>query len=177
VGFGGIYLNLAGREAKGIVPKEEAAPLKQEIATKLKSLFDPQHQRSPVAEVYDRRNSYHGPYVSDAPDLVVGFTPGYRVAWETVTGGFGDAVVSDNRRPWGGDHNMNPPQVPGMLFCNRAIDTDSPHITDIAPTVLDLFGVPIPAHMDGRPIMTRKSRPSAPAAQLARANEIAAQPA
>ena len=29
VGFGGIYLNLAGREARGIVPKEDAARLKR----------------------------------------------------------------------------------------------------------------------------------------------------
>ena len=68
----------------------------------------------PVSEVYDRDQAYNGPYVPDAPDLVVGFAPGYRVAWETVTGGFGEAVLSDNARPWGGDHNMNPPEVPGQ---------------------------------------------------------------
>jgi len=48
-----------------------------------------------------------------------------------------------------------------MLFCNRPIDVARPHITDIAPTVLDLFGVPIPAHMDGKSIMTgRKTAPA-----------------
>ena len=153
VGFGGIYLNLAGREARGIVPKEDAARLKREIIEKLKLLRDPERSGSPVSEVYDRDQAYKGPYVEDAPDLVVGFAPGYRVAWETVTGGFGEMVISDNIRPWSGDHNMNPPEVPGMLFCNRLIDVDRPSIMDIAPTVLDLFGVPIPAHMDGKPIM------------------------
>jgi predicted AlkP superfamily phosphohydrolase/phosphomutase len=177
VGFGGIYLNLAGREAQGIVRPDEAAPLKQEIAAKLKALHDPPHARAPVAEVYDRRTSYSGPYVGEAPDLVVGFTPGYRVAWETVTGAFGEAVISDNLRPWGGDHNMNPAQVPGMLFCNRPIDTDSPSIMDIAPTVLDLFGVPIPAYMDGRPIMTGKAARPVAASNFAPADEPAAQPA
>jgi len=156
VGFGGIYLNIAGREAKGIVPKQEAARLKQEIAAKLKSLQDPDRAGAPISEVYDRDQAYKGPYVEDAPDLVVGFAPGYRVAWETITGGFGEKVISENTRPWAGDHNMNPPEVPGMLFCNRAIDVPSPHITDIAPTVLDLFGVPVPGHMDGKPIMTGK---------------------
>src|SRR5439155_9044641 len=119
---------------------------------------------SPVSEVYDRDHAYKGPYVQDAPDLVVGFAPGYRVAWETVTGGFGEKVISDNKRPWSGDHNMNPPEVPGMLFCNRPIDVAQPSIMDIAPTVLDLFGVPIPAHMDGKPIMSgkRNARPRGP---------------
>ncbi len=153
VGFGGIYLNIAGREARGIVPKEDAARLKREIREKLKLLRDPQHAGSPVSEVYDRDQAYKGPYVIDAPDLVVGFAPGYRVAWETVTGGFGETVISDNTRPWSGDHNMNPPEVPGMLFCNRPMDVEHPNIVDIAPTVLDLFGVTVPAHMDGKPIM------------------------
>ena len=154
VGFGGIYLNMAGREARGIVRKEDAGRQKREIIDKLKLLRDPQRPGSPVSEVYDRDQAYQGPYVPDAPDLVVGFAPGYRVAWETVTGGFGEAVISDNKRPWSGDHNMNPPEVPGMFFCNRTIDVDRPHIMDIAPTVLDLFGVPIPAHMDGKSIMS-----------------------
>lgn len=158
VGFGGIYLNLAGREAKGIVKKEDVKRLKQEISEKLKTLHDPKHDRSPVSEVYDRDEAYRGPYVPDAPDLVVGFTPGYRVAWETVTGGFAEEIVSDNVRPWSGDHNMNPPNVPGMLFCNRPIDRESPNIVDIAPTVLDIFGVPIPPHMDGKPILTGNRR-------------------
>jgi predicted AlkP superfamily phosphohydrolase/phosphomutase len=158
VGFGGIYLNISGREARGIVPKEEAGRLKREIISKLKQLRDPARAESPISEVYDRDHAYKGPYVEDAPDLVVGFAPGYRVAWETVTGGFGEVVVSDNNRPWSGDHNMNPPEVPGMLFCNRAIDVEKPHITDIAPTVLDLFGVSIPPHMDGKSIMKGRRR-------------------
>ena len=180
VGFGGIYLNLAGREARGIVSKEDLARLKREIVEKLKGLQDPERLGSPVSEVYDRDQAYKGPYVDDAPDLVVGFAPGYRVAWETVTGGLGEAVISDNTRPWSGDHNMNPPEVPGMLFCNRPIDVDRPSIMDIAPTVLDLFGVPIPSHMDGKPIMTgkRSTQPREPLAGPRPANvpRLAEQP-
>ena len=101
VGFGGIYLNLAGREARGIVRQEEVPRLKREIIEKLKLLRDPERPGSPVSEVYTIRDqAYKGPYVPDAPDLVVGFAPGYRVAWETVTGGFGETVISDNTRPW-----------------------------------------------------------------------------
>ncbi len=172
VGFGGIYLNLAGREARGIVPKDQASRLKREIIEKLKLLRDPERAGAPISEVYDRDQAYKGPYVQDAPDLVVGFAPGYRVAWETVTGGFGEHVISDNTRPWSGDHNMNPPENPGMLFCNRPIDTERPSIMDIAPTVLELFGVPVPSHMDGKPIMSSQwsAPPRGPARELPRAN-------
>ena len=75
---------------------------------------------------------------------------------------------------------MNPPEVPGMLFCNRPIDVDQPSIMDIAPTVLDLFGVPIPAHMDGKPIMNggtnARSRVSMPDAQRVNVPEPTEQP-
>jgi predicted AlkP superfamily phosphohydrolase/phosphomutase len=177
VGFGGIYLNLAGREARGIVRHEDVLRLKREIIEKLKLLRDPERPGSPVSEVYDRDQAYKGPYVPDAPDLVVGFSPGYRVAWETVTGGFGESVISENTRPWSGDHNMNPPEVPGMFFCNRTIDLERPHITDIAPTVLDLFGVPVPAHMDGKPILKgRKTSPTIQPQAKSQGDEVA-QPA
>jgi len=33
------------------------------------------------------------------------------------------------------------------------LTSDQPSIMDIAPSVLRLFGVPVPAHMDGRPII------------------------
>jgi predicted AlkP superfamily phosphohydrolase/phosphomutase len=151
VGFGGIYLNLAGREAQGIVKSSaEAEELKKEITEKPYALFDEEENANPVKQIYDRYDVYSGPYVQDAPDLVVGFRIGYRVAWDSVTGGVGDQIIKDNERPWSGDHNMNPPDVPGMLFCNRPVAKNKPHIEDIAPSVLDLFGVPIPAYYDGK---------------------------
>ena len=69
-----------------------------------------------------------------------------------MTGGVGTGVFEDNERPWGGDHMMNPPEVPGILGCTRPIAEVAPHIQDLAPTVLRLFGVPVPNHIDGRPL-------------------------
>jgi hypothetical protein len=42
--------------------------------------------------------------------------------------------------------------VPGVLFCNRKIKAESPRLMDLGPTALDLFGVDIPAYMDGKPL-------------------------
>ena len=154
VGFGGIYLNLADREARGVVqPGAEAEQVKSAIRTGLRALVDEAEGVRPVREVYDARQVYSGPYVADAPDLIVGFRPGHRVGWVSVTGGIGDRVIEDNTRPWSGDHNFNPPDVPGMLFANRPIAAASPSIMDIGPTVLDLFGVPVPSWCDGRSLM------------------------
>ena len=154
VGFGGIYLNLAGREAQGIVhPGEEAEAVKREIRDRLCALVDEVEQVRPVRAVYDAREVYSGPYVDDAPDLIVGFRPGHRVGWTAVTGGIGERVFEDNTRPWSGDHNFNPPDVPGMLFADRPIPAESPSIMDVGPTVLDLLGVPVPAWCDGRSLL------------------------
>jgi predicted AlkP superfamily phosphohydrolase/phosphomutase len=154
VGFGGIYLNLAGRESQGIVtPGADAHEVMGRIRDGLLRLFDEREEVAPVRQVYAAADVYSGPYVADAPDLIVGFRPGYRVGWLSVTGGVSDTVIEDNDRCWSGDHNFNPADVPGVLFCNRRIDADSPGIMDIAPTILDLFGIGVPAHMDGVSLM------------------------
>lgn len=159
VGFGGIYLNVKGREARGIVPREEVAELKKTLMAELKATVDDNGGEHPVAEVYAREQVYQGPYVEDAPDLVVGFRLGYRAAWHAVTGGVGKEVFQDNTRPWSGDHNMNPPDVPGIFFCNRPVKKADPHIVDVSASVLDLFGVPVPGYMDGRSLFDGDDEP------------------
>ncbi len=150
VGLGGIYLNIKDREAKGVVaPGEEAQKLKKEIQDGLRAYRDDQRGAHPIREVYDTRQAYEGPYVADGPDLIVGFRPGYRVSWTNATGAVTEEVLEDNTRSWSGDHCMNPPDVPGILFANRAIENEDPSIMDLGPTVLDLFGVPIPEYCDG----------------------------
>ena len=59
----------------------------------------------------------------------------------------------DNAKSWSGDHCMNPPDVPGIFFSNRKLDVDGVNIMDIGPTLLDLFGVEVPAYCDGKSFM------------------------
>jgi predicted AlkP superfamily phosphohydrolase/phosphomutase len=150
VGFGGIYLNAAGREARGIVAEDEMAGLKRELAAGLLALCDGEGGERPLVRVYDREEVYRGPYVEEAPDLIAGFRPGYRVAWRAVTGGVGEEVFADNERTWSGDHNFDPAHVPGVLFCDRPLCGGEASIVDIAPTTLELLGVAVPAYMDGK---------------------------
>ena len=153
LGLGGIYLNVEGREARGCVqPGEERERLKAEIIERLGGLHDEELSTAAVGKVYDTSVAYQGPYVEEGPDLVVGFKPGYRVSWTCATGAVTESVFEDNEKSWSGDHCMNPPDVPGIFFCNRKIESSSVNIMDIGPTVLDLFGVPVPAYCDGKPL-------------------------
>ncbi len=151
VGLGGIFLNMKGRERDGhIQPGTEEEALKAEIKGKLMDLKDPQDNKEAVRQVYDSNKIYNGPYRENAPDLLVGCHKGFRTSWEAVTGQVTEEVFSDNVKSWSGDHCIDPELVPGVFFCNRQIDADSPSITDIAPTALHLFGLEIPSFYDGK---------------------------
>jgi predicted AlkP superfamily phosphohydrolase/phosphomutase len=154
IGLAGIYINLKGREARGIVdPDGDFERLKRELIQKLAGLRDDEKEEIAIRDVFDAADIYAGPYRDNAPDLVVGYNDGYRASWESVIGQLTDHVVEDNRKSWSGDHCVDPRLVPGVLFCNRAIDAENAAIIDIAPTALKLFGVEIPPYMDGKPLI------------------------
>ena len=154
VGLGGIYLNVKGKRPQGIVePGDEAVRLRKEIQQKLRGMRDEEKNETAIAEVHDLKELYKGPYVGEAPDLLAGFRVGYRASWGCATGVIEEQAISDNLKSWSGDHCMNPPDVPGIFFCNRKLGVDRVNIMDIGPTVLDLFGVPVPDYCDGKSFM------------------------
>ncbi len=151
LGLTGMFLNLAGREAQGVVSAgAEAASLKAELIGKLRDLRDDDKNVVGVNEAFDTSAIYSGPYLENAPDLIIGYNAGYRTSWDCATGVVSGPLFEDNLRPWSGDHCIDPRLVPGVFFCNRAIAEQSPALIDIAPTALRLFGVEPPPHMDGR---------------------------
>ena len=149
MGLAGVYVNLQGREAQGIVPAEEADALKQEIAQKLEADVDPETGDHAVRQVFEATKVYSGLYAEDASDLIVAWAQGYRSSWDAVMGKVGDEAYYDNPKAWAADHCMHPAEVPGVFFCNRKVKSDDAWIGDIGPTVLDLLGVERPETMDG----------------------------
>ena len=154
-GLAGIYLNVKGRESQGIVPRGKASGLSAEIARKLTGLMDEQRGAVAVNRAYAKAAVYKGPYVEAAPDIVVGYNPGYRSSWGVALGKVGGPVFEDNTKAWSGDHCVDPPLIPGVVFCNRDFGSDEPGIEDMAPTALSLFGYKPPAYMDGRDLGVR----------------------
>jgi predicted AlkP superfamily phosphohydrolase/phosphomutase len=151
LGLTGMFLNLQGREQQGIVaPGEETRALKREIIAKLSGLLDGERAEVGIREVFDTSALYSGPYLENAPDLLIGYNAGYRTSWDCATGVVAAPVFEDNVKAWSGDHCIDPRLVPGVFFCNRATDTEAPALIDIAPTALRLFGIEPPAHMDGK---------------------------
>jgi predicted AlkP superfamily phosphohydrolase/phosphomutase len=145
-----LYLNLEGREAQGIVPPEQAAALRSELKERLTNLQDEADGQVAIQAMYDSTRIYSGPYLDAAPDLIVGYAPGYRASWSAAVGKVTQAVFDDNDKCWSGDHCVDPSAVPGVLFTNQKWSVDSPGIEDMAPTILRLLGVDPPAWMEGR---------------------------
>jgi predicted AlkP superfamily phosphohydrolase/phosphomutase len=174
LGLAGLYLNVKGREAQGIVaPGEEAQRLKDELIARLSGLRDEERSCVGIRELFDTAKLYQGPYLGEAPDFIVGFNAGYRTSWDCATGMASGPVFEDNVKAWSGDHIVDPRIVPGIFFCSEKIDTQDPGIVDIAPTVLRLFGHEPPAHMDGRPLFEGRPGRSRPAVEPAASSAAA----
>jgi predicted AlkP superfamily phosphohydrolase/phosphomutase len=150
LGLGGIYLNLRGRERQGIVEEgTEAEQVRRAIQSGLGETVDQPSGCRAIHSVLRREDLYRGAYVANAPDLLVNFCPGFRVSWQTAVGGFATSLIEDNTRRWSGDHIIDPEQVPGILFANRGLKRDRASILDLAPTILNHLGVPVPETMEG----------------------------
>jgi len=109
--IGKIYLNVKGREAKGLVTKEEVDEVLAQISARLYEMTDPQSGEKIVKKVYLRDDLYQGPYVHQtqlkdengkvivderntpvieqegAAEITIDFVSGYRAAWNATSGG------------------------------------------------------------------------------------------
>ena len=158
LGLSGIFINLKGREGAGLVNKgDEYQKLCAELKEKLTSLQDKRNGIRPIRRMVRSEEVMKGPYVSEAPDLFVNYQSGYRVSWNSAIGKPTNDVFEDNTRSWSGDHSIDPDLVPGIFFSNWILKNESPSIADIAPTVLNLFGLKPPGFQDGMVLNLRRS--------------------
>jgi predicted AlkP superfamily phosphohydrolase/phosphomutase len=154
MGLGGIYLNLRGREAAGIVmPGAEADRVCKAIESGLPQAVDGKTQLHAVNSVSPRSAIYSGPFAEESPDLLVNFNPGFRVSWQSTVGHFAGDLFEDNMRCWSGDHIFNPAAMPGILFMNRPVASADPHIMDLAPTILKFLNVRPSTALEGAPLI------------------------
>ena len=92
---------------------------KDDVRRRLLNLRDPVNGRvvmETVTEVYPAPENRRV-----APDLIVGYAPGYRASWATGLGEVPDTVIDDNTDAWIADHCINAADVPGVLFTSPGI--------------------------------------------------------
>lgn len=146
VGIQGLYINLKGRESRGIVePGREYELLLDRLETDLLAIQDERSGQAPIRLVFRPREEWQNIHLEQAPDIVVGYEWGYRSSWDSPLGQFPQGVFVDNNETWSGDHSIDYRLVPGVLLSNRQITLDKPALYDLTVAVLDEFGVtPLP---------------------------------
>jgi predicted AlkP superfamily phosphohydrolase/phosphomutase len=138
---GRIYINVKGKYPNGTVEPYDAARLVSEIKQGLSEISD--NGAKIVKRVYDRDELFSGPVAALAPDLCVQSNYGY-----DLKGAVNKTQLMD-REVFTGMHT----QDDSTLFINSpasVLRSDKPHITDVAPTLLDALGLAVPETMDGR---------------------------
>jgi predicted AlkP superfamily phosphohydrolase/phosphomutase len=143
----GLYINLQGREPAGIVtPGPEYERLRDELIERLYQVVDPSTGEQVIERVYKKEELYHGPYVDQAADLFLAIKGGaYLVQKEIYPREvFGVPVRTS------GTHRMNGVFIMKGVGVRQGISLEGLRLMDLTPTILYLFGLPIPDDMDGR---------------------------
>ncbi|MBM61665.1 MAG: hypothetical protein CL484_01810 [Acidobacteria bacterium] len=156
-GLGGLYINLRGRERDGIVePGAEYDRLLDELQGALLAMTDERNGNRPISLVHRTGTEFAGPHLTLGPDLIVGYSRGYRSSWENPLGEFPPEVIVDNDDSWSGDHQNDYRLVPGILLTNQRITRDQPALADLTVSVLDEFNVPSLPDMKGEDAITAR---------------------
>ena len=152
LGINSLYLNIRGREPAGSVAAGgHAETLKKELSTRLLSVRDPDTGEPVISHVYNPADIYSGPCVGLAPDLIIGYAPGYRASWDTILGKYPKEIILDNKDAWSGDHATDSAFMSGVLLASRKITLDQPALSDVAPGILRTLDVPLMKGMTGQP--------------------------
>ena len=156
----GVWINMRGREPQGAVPPGEYESARDAVIEALNTWRDPVTGQAVVARARRREDVYQGPYVPEAPDIVIEFAldAGYSYAVQGSGGRPGPAVrVLDRSEHLGAKgRGMNGTHRPeGVLLLagphvRPGVHLHDARIIDVAPTVLHLLGLPVPSYMDGR---------------------------
>lgn len=155
LGLGGLYINLAGREAHGIVaPGDEYERLRRELAERLEAIVDPTTGEHPVSRVFLREEVYKTFDPQLIPDMIVTTSVGWRLSWQSALGGMPDRLYEENNRVWSGDHcTLDPATVPGILFASVPLTRHQLNMIDVYPTILELLELEPPEAVVGQPFL------------------------
>jgi predicted AlkP superfamily phosphohydrolase/phosphomutase len=146
---GQIYVNLRGREPEGIVePGEQYEAVKQRVTNALHQLRHPETGQPLMDRVIPGDQVVHGPYAHQGPDLHL-VMDGYRtIAFPLFA--TDRHIVTRQIRGDSGCHRLHGVLIAAGPEIQSGKTLESPHIMDLAPTILHLMGLPVLDDMDGR---------------------------
>ncbi len=151
--YGRLFLNVRGREPRGIIPAAEYESVRDELVEKLSQITDENGVN--IGTVAYKPQDVYGECRNVPPDLMVYFG---NLFWRSVGSmGHGDTRTREN--DIGPDDANHSQQGIFIMYDPRwqgRGKVDGLHVMDVGPTLLDLFGLPIPEDMQGKTIAYRR---------------------
>jgi predicted AlkP superfamily phosphohydrolase/phosphomutase len=146
-----VFVNVEGREPSGLVPAAQLDGFLDDLTARFKAL--PDDQGRPMGTTVFRPKDIYKSVRNVAPDLIVHFGG---LFWRSIGGvGYPELHVQENDTgPDGCNHAQYGVFVLSAPNLERRGEVEGMRILDVAPTLLDLGGSPIPEAMQGRSLMT-----------------------
>lgn len=147
--YGRVFLNVRGREPNGVIDPADYERVRSDLARKLEGIPDERGRRLQT-RVY-RPEDVYPECRGIPPDLIVYFGDLY---WRAVGSvGLDSVHTFDNDT---GPDDANHAQHGIFILFDPKRPEGRPvkglHLRDVAPTILDRMGIPIPQDMEGIPI-------------------------
>ncbi|MGH3033591.1 MAG: alkaline phosphatase family protein, partial [Gaiellaceae bacterium] len=144
-----LFLNVAGREPQGLIPAEDYERVRVELKQKLEALGDDQGR--PIGTVAHRPEELYAEREGIVPDLLVYFGDLY---WRSV-GQVGTGTVHVFENDTGPDDANHAHEGLYVLVADGVSAGRGPErdLRDVAPTILELLGEPVPADMEGTSLL------------------------
>ena len=147
--YGRLFLNVKGREPRGQIEPRDYEKVRDRLIADIQAIEDPAGRR--IGSIALRPEELYRATRGIPPDLIVYFG---NLDWRSVGSvGYGSIHTFDNDT---GPDDANHAQH--GIFILRAPDRNGGRclsglrIYDVAPTILNLFGIPIPEAMQGKMI-------------------------
>jgi predicted AlkP superfamily phosphohydrolase/phosphomutase len=140
-----LFLNVAGREPQGVVAGEDYERVRSELKQKLEALGDP--EGNPIGTIAHRPEDLYPVRNGVVPDLLVYFGD---LSWRSI-GLVGGGAVHVFENDTGSD-DANHAHDGLYIIAGAGIPAGQgpeQQIQDVAPTLLQLLGEPVPPEMEG----------------------------
>ncbi len=150
-----VRVNMRGREPQGIVGGgAEYEGVVAELKERLPDCRDSVDSVPIVDSVFHRDEIYRGPFADRAPDLLIRWREDIEIHGIALSKNAGEIagppVPTEDARYISGDHRLHGILIAAGDGIKQDARISGACLIDIAPTVLNMMGVPAPADMDGK---------------------------
>jgi predicted AlkP superfamily phosphohydrolase/phosphomutase len=155
---GCLYVNMKGRDPMGTVSSEaERQAVLDEAVAALSELRDPADGKPVVTGFYRKEELYSGPLIEAMPDMVINMRDwSYRGIYSTTEELSEKAIFRPQNKEWKQLAHTGCHRREGILMLHGSdivnSRLDAVPMVDVAPTIMNLLGLPALDEWDGRVI-------------------------